>query len=196
MKLPTKQQILDSWTITPSGKEIYLLKPNKKDVCIEDIAHALSYGNMRYNGYGKFSYPVTQHSVIVKRIVEAWGYKELIFPALMHDAPEAYCQDIVRPLKKWLGKKYEYVQNLWEEVISETFGYDPIHGKDIIKKADNIAMTTEHRDVTGYFNRLIELNKIYEEPLKEIIRPMTQRRAKNLFLREFHSVTNGKYKSL
>ena len=82
------------WFQTFTGKAFYPLDPRPEDICIEDIAHALSM-ICRFGGHTRQFYSVAQHSVGVSRHVAPHLAKR----GLMHDAPEAYLWDIISPLK-------------------------------------------------------------------------------------------------
>lgn len=79
---------------TYTGKRFHLFDPASEEICIEDIAHALSQ-LCRFTGHSKWFYSVGQHS---------WHASFLVPPpfameALLHDAAEAYVNDLSRPLK-------------------------------------------------------------------------------------------------
>jgi hypothetical protein len=88
------------WLQTFTGRRFWPLAPRPEDVCIEDIAHALSM-ICRYNGHTRTFYSVAEHSLLVATAVERYvpsdSYQQL--QALLHDAAEAYLCDIVRPIK-------------------------------------------------------------------------------------------------
>lgn len=48
------------WILTFTGRRFYPLDPRPEDVCLEDIAHALSL-ICRYNGHSRFFYSVAEH---------------------------------------------------------------------------------------------------------------------------------------
>lgn len=79
---------------TYTGRRFYPLDPNPADVCIEDIAHALSM-ICRFNGHVRSFYSVAEHSVHVSRIVPP----EYALAGLLHDASEAYIADVSSPIK-------------------------------------------------------------------------------------------------
>src|SRR5690554_7094997 len=80
---------------TYTGRRFYPLDPNPADVCIEDIAHALSRIT-RFNAHINAEwYSVAEHSVHVSRIVPP----EYALAGLLHDASEAYIADVSRPVK-------------------------------------------------------------------------------------------------
>src|SRR5690349_18842227 len=87
------------WIATFTGKRWFLTDPDPADVDIDDIAHALSM-ICRFGGHTKQFYSVAEHSVRVANAMEIAGCGALAcLHGLIHDAPEAYLGDIVRPLK-------------------------------------------------------------------------------------------------
>jgi hypothetical protein len=104
----TEQERKGHWMQTASGGAYWPLDPRPEEVFIKDIAHALSH-MCRYGGHCKRFYSVAEHSVIVSRVVPP----EHALAALMHDATEAYCGDVVRPLKKSLHGYAEIELRNW-----------------------------------------------------------------------------------
>jgi hypothetical protein len=85
------------WMQVFSGKRFWPLDPRAEEVEIEDIAHALSL-MCRYNGHSRIFLSVAEH---------AWHVSHAVVPenalwGLMHDAAEAYCADVIRPIKRSL----------------------------------------------------------------------------------------------
>lgn len=54
------------WIQTYTGKKFYPLDPRPEDICIEDIAHALS-NTCRYNGHSRTFYCVTPETLILTK---------------------------------------------------------------------------------------------------------------------------------
>lgn len=80
---------------TYSGLMVDPLHLSIQDIRLEDIAHALS-NLCRFTGHVKRFYSVAEHSVRC-----SWLVDSVLAPfALLHDASEAYLQDISRPLKQ------------------------------------------------------------------------------------------------
>lgn len=83
------------WMQTYTGKAFYPLDVIEEDIDILDIAHSLAL-QCRYNGHTTKHYSVAEHCVLLSYYVEP---QDALW-ALLHDAPEAYIGDMVRPLKK------------------------------------------------------------------------------------------------
>jgi uncharacterized protein len=127
-----------TWIQTYTGKAFDLLTPTPDMVCIEDIAHHLALIN-RFTGATQKPYSVAQHSVLVAGLVPA----PLKLAALLHDAAEAYCTDISRPMKeamramcKGFPTPYDLVVERVEEVIGRKFGVELVRLDPAIKHAD------------------------------------------------------------
>jgi hypothetical protein len=104
---------------TYSGVIFDPVNPDPWLIDIEDIAHALSQLT-RFTGHTSGPYSVAQHSVVVSERLKAredqqWG--------LLHDAPEAYINDLARPLKRInsLGRTYGIIERNLEIAVSVRF---------------------------------------------------------------------------
>ncbi|MEG9764240.1 HD family hydrolase [Enterobacter hormaechei] len=129
-----------SYIQTLSGKHINYLDIHHEDIVIEDIATALSH-ICRFAGHLPEFYSVAQHSVLVSQLVPA----EFVLEALLHDAAEAYVQDIPAPLKRILPD-YRRVEAYVDGVIREKFGL-PALQHPTVKYADLVMLGTERRDL-------------------------------------------------
>lgn len=163
------------WMQTHTGRRFYPLAPNPADICIEDIAHALS-NLCRFGGHVREFYSVAQHSVIVANLLPA----QLKLAGLLHDATEAYIVDIPRPLKQVLPE-YKVIEFRLSEIICDVFDVD--FSDPEIKTADNVALMTEARDLltvppVGW--------NIPEQPMSRRITPMCPEEAEYYFLSAFH----------
>lgn len=156
-------------------------EPRTRDICVEDIAHHLSL-ICHWGGAARTFFSVAQHSVIVSQVcppeLARWG--------LMHDAAEAYCGDMIRPLKVRLPE-YKLVETNVMGAIAEKFGLgwpEP----SALKYWDNRVLAVEARDFMhsnealhdGRGN-LIRFEDLPEKPLKAI----KPRAAERLFLKRF-----------
>lgn len=123
------------WMITYTGKRFYPLDPRAEDIDIVDIAHALSLTN-RFNGHTEFPYSVAQHSLKVSLFVTDGQF----LGGLLHDAAEAYVNDMVRPVKQYLVE-YKAIENGILNVIEQKYNVNTRTPQ--IKLADNSALVTE-----------------------------------------------------
>lgn len=94
-----------------------LIHPQPDQICIEDVAWALSR-ICRYAGHTNFHYSVAEHSVRVMDLspssMKRW--------ALLHDAAEAYLNDVPRPVKMLPEMKpYRDIEENLQRVIMERF---------------------------------------------------------------------------
>jgi 5'-deoxynucleotidase YfbR-like HD superfamily hydrolase len=104
----------------------------------------------------------------------------LALQGLMHDAPEAYLGDVIRPLKYELPNYLEIERQLWR-VIAYRFGL-PEELSTEVKHADNVALMTERRDL------IIESPwqwEIPECPDDTTIVPVELIKARQMFLERF-----------
>jgi hypothetical protein len=169
-----------SWIQTYSGRHFDPTHPDTEQLCIEDIAHALSL-LCRFNGHSREFYSVAEHSVRVSYIVPAehalWG--------LLHDAGEAYLSDVPRPVKEWLPQ-FNEVEDRLLQVIVEHFGLSwPMPAS--VKVADDTMLVTEFRDL------MATIPDGWEErhpPHPDPVVPVPPHEAKALFLARFRELTS------
>lgn len=96
-----------------------------ENICLEDIAHALSL-LCRGGGHLKYFYSVGQHSINCAKEAKARGWsKRLQLICLLHDASEAYLSDIIRPVKIHLTN-YLVIESKIMEKIWERFELAPL----------------------------------------------------------------------
>ncbi|EIQ7159983.1 HD family hydrolase [Citrobacter sp. RHB21-C05] len=129
-----------SFIQTLSGKQFDYINSTIDDIDVEDIAGALS-NICRFAGHLPEFYSVAQHSVLCSQIVSP----EFAFEALMHDAAEAYCQDIPAPLKALLPE-YRQIEKRTEQLIRLKFDL-PLEESSVVKYADLTMLATERRDL-------------------------------------------------
>lgn len=104
---------------TFTGKSFSYENICAKNICIEDMAHALS-NLCRYAGQAKKFYSVAEHCVLLSRADNMPGTP---LARLLHDAVEAYVVDLPRPLKNLLPN-YKHIENEIAVVIAEKYGVD------------------------------------------------------------------------
>lgn len=169
-----------SWMQTYTGKKFWPLDPRPEEICIEDIAHALSL-LCRYGGHCLRFYSVAEHSLHVSSLCS----QENKLWALLHDAAEAYLVDIPRPIKQYLPK-YEQIENKLIVAIGDKFGLPSFDIPEEVKRVDNGMLICERDQIMstppGDWNvEDIGLNVKIECYSPEV--------AESLFLMEFEFLT-------
>jgi hypothetical protein len=171
---------------TFSGKSFDLFAPDPSQICITDIAHALS-NLCRFTGHGKRFYSIAEHSIHVASLLPA----ELKLEGLLHDASEAYINDLSTPLKhSGHLDGYRDIEAGLEHAIRVRFNmnYNKLH----IKWADKKMLALEA-------DRLLSKPLIpeWKDHLKDVMRPdgiklpcWSPRTAKIRFLRAFEEYSN------
>ena len=92
---------------------------------IRDIAHSLSQ-LCRFTGHTNMFYSVAQHSLLVSERMTGGPADKLC--GLLHDAAEAYTNDLASPLKRWmndeecLGSVYSSLQDSITAMIYRKYG--------------------------------------------------------------------------
>ncbi|WP_425639891.1 hypothetical protein [Agrobacterium radiobacter] len=125
---------------TFTGRKYWPMSPRPHEVYIEDIAHSLGL-QCRYAGHCIKFYSVAEHSVLIARSLAATHAPEVALAGLLHDAPEAYCVDIPRPLKPYLTNYKGIEQKNWL-AIAARFGL-PTELPDEVHDADNRIIADE-----------------------------------------------------
>jgi len=169
-------ECIGNWFISYTGKKIDPFQMTPDDVCIEDIAHSLSHIS-RFNGHCAEFYSVAQHSIYVASILP----RELKFVGLMHDATEAYCGDMIRPIKVSMPTYRDLELSIWK-AICQKFGL-PIVLPPEVKAADNSMLMTERRDLMKWTP---DDWGVSEQPQEFFIYPRPPRQAEANFLSFFH----------
>lgn len=136
----------DSWIGTYTGKPFWPVRPRVEDVDIYDIARGLA-NTCRWSGQCVTHYSVAQHSIEVARFVELRnpGNYRRALAGLLHDASEAYINDIARPTKPYLTNYHELEAQLMG-VINRKFGLTE-EDYDGVAFADRVLLHTELRDL-------------------------------------------------
>lgn len=155
-------QMSQDFILTYTGKKFTPLDPKPEQVDIEDIAHSLSY-LQRFTGHSLIPFSVAQHSIHVMKLVRDKGYStywQLI--SLLHDASEAYANDLCTPIKKNLPE-YKKIEEKIQETIYKAFDL-PVPDKDeykrIVKWADNCLVVNE-------MSKLMRHSHLYNYPVVE-----------------------------
>ena len=126
----------ETWIQTHCGSAFYPNDPQPAGVLIEDIAHSLSM-QCRYAGHCKRFYSVAEHSLLLSRVVSP----SFALTALLHDATEAYVQDMIRPIKD-LFPQYRIMEGRIWLAVAGRFGLSPVIPPEV-KIADKRMLVTE-----------------------------------------------------
>lgn len=153
-----------SYITTVTGKHFDPMTPEKQDIDIFDIAHALSL-ICRGNGHTKAFYSVAQHSLACAREAHLRGETVTVtLGCLLHDASEAYLSDVTRPVKKDLPQYLQAEEKLQNE-IWRGFTGRALTGdeKRLIFEIDDCMLSME-------FHRLMpeDLNDSYQKLLNPV----------------------------
>ena len=150
----SKEEVV--WIETITGRHVNPLNLKDDDICIEDIAKPLSQ-LCRFVGQCSRLYTVGQHSIHVADLVAnelldeykngmlSPGHNRTCLAALLHDASEAYTNDISRPVK-YAVKGFKEIEDV---IIGKVMIHFDCVGVDwtLIKKIDNIMLATEAYDL-------------------------------------------------
>lgn len=172
----------NAWIQTYMGLKFDIIDLEKNNISIQDIAHALS-NICRFTGHTKNFYSVAQHSVLASRYAPA----EYKLSALLHDATEAYINDLSSPIKTILPSYCHLEDQIYQKLIAKTFNL-PSEIPQKVKEIDLKLLITEKRDLlkttnikwSEYFNNI--------EPYEKKIRPWGHKKSENIFLKTFYQI--------
>jgi uncharacterized protein len=168
---------------THNGSRFDIFDPIPEAIDIKDIAHALSL-LCRFGGHVKKFYSVAQHSVLVSWITP----NEYALEALLHDATEAYCGDMIRPIKVFMPE-FCNLEDKLEKAINKRFRLKSNKKcKKIIKTNDNIICATEARDLTSEEKQKFFDRSQYGTVGWDLTKPWTPAKSRKLFLELFYKL--------
>lgn len=176
---------MSDYILTYSRIKFYPLEPNKVDIYIEDIAHALSLMT-RANGHYKHFYSVAQHSINCCREAQSRGFsKRIQFGCLLHDASESYISDLTRPVKKNLPAYFD-IEDKLQKVIFDRFGLRDISDSELklIAEVDDALLYYEFDVLMGVklFDTVPQINMQHDFSQKDFAS------VENDFLRLFNKL--------
>ena len=171
----------DTYISTVSGKRFYFNAPTRDMIDVQDIAHAL--GNLcRFTGQCREFYSVAEHSVLMSRLVPAHRALE----ALLHDATEAYCADLARPIKNTLPGYRAMEDRIWQAVA---YKFDlPLQMSQEIKVWD-MAMLKREVEVLLPPHCAVELN-LPGHSADVNLHMWSPRHARFMFLQRYRELTS------
>lgn len=113
------------WMHTSLGGRFYPADPRESEIFISDIANGLAL-DCRYGGQGRVDkfYSVAEHSVLMAQ----YAARELCWPAdalkciLLHDAAEAYLNDLPRAVKHAVGASYDILEERIQTLVYRKYG--------------------------------------------------------------------------
>lgn len=123
---------------THSGRAYYPHDPRPEDIYIDDLAHHLSM-LCRFTGAVSRFYSVAEHCVHVSKLVP----QEHALVGLLHDATEAYLNDLNRPLKVGLPG-YKRIEEINWLAMCEKFDL-PLEMPECVHVADVAMLYVEKR---------------------------------------------------
>lgn len=157
--------------------------PEKSDVTIDDIAHALSHV-CRFAGHCQYFYSVAQHAVNVSHLVP----EEHAFAALMHDTAEAFTNDLPTPLKTAFPV-FKTLEVKIERAMARKFGFQyPL--SEEVKYADLQMLRLEKEQVKGDLSSWETLRDVVlpESPGLWVLE-LSPSEAKRRFLNRYRELT-------
>ena len=184
------------WTLSGQSFDLFTppqeFKKYQKQFNIQDIATGLSH-ICRWGGQVNKFYSVAQHCCLTAMLCSDANK----YYGLMHDTPEAYIDDMQRPLKQNFPE-YRAVENILEPALLETFGLQG--GKPPEVKFVDSCLAVAEANVLG-------LKKVFSEPMyadmveaannffeaqgvkfTDVINPWSMDQAKKNFLKMFDNL--------
>lgn len=172
----------DPWITTYSGRQFFVTHATVDDIYIEDIAHGLS-NICRYVGQVRVFYSVAEHSVRMCELAP----DDLKLSVLMHDAPEAYLNDLPSLVKRCLPLYVEMEDDLLDIIFAKYFiKWDPI-----IKLLDEQIRTPEVLSLFPAHDGW-EFSWTRVECDYGPIKPWSHKKAEKRFLKMFRKLYGGK----
>lgn len=125
--------------VTRSGKVMEFGNFRVEDINIEDIAWALS-NLCRFTGHTSTFYSVAQHLILCSQCLDGTPTEKL--QALLHDAAEAYINDLSSPLKAHIRGRYMELHEDIDKKVAQRFGLTELMTPKV-KLVDQIALIYE-----------------------------------------------------
>lgn len=175
------------WVQTYTGRAFFPLNPDWKDIHVLDIAHHLA-NIRRYTGATSRPYSVGEHCCHVSRqLLLETGNKPLALAGLLHDASEAYTNDMARPLKIQPElTAFREMEARIQELIYARFGLPTVEDPRV-KIADMRMYATEVRDL---MQPQRPEWKIVDEPYGFDVKwPWDEQHTRRVYLRTYKELT-------
>lgn len=138
-----------TWMLTAKGNQVSMRYPVPGAINLATIGHHLSLIN-RFCGATCRPYSVAEHSLLVCEIAARLFKLDChgLMAALMHDAHEAYTNDLATPAKTEV-EGWRHFEERFERLVRTCFGLHTaaFHNREAIKQADLIALATEREQL-------------------------------------------------
>lgn len=174
---------------TVSGKKINVTDPDPSTIDITDIAWALSR-MPRFSGHSipYVPYSVAQHCIQVMKELAPHGAKIQMY-GLLHDAAEAYINDLPSPVKH-IPEIHAVIKKLEDKLmltIYEALEIQPPTEQEeaIVKVADKIQQAVEAHNFMYSRGHDWNLPKVSFKKLQEFEQPIVSVTAYDLFLMHY-----------
>lgn len=186
------------WMQSYTGRKIDVLNIAAADICVEDIAHALSM-TCRFRGHVPQFYSVAQHSILCAQFCESSCPTDRLW-CLLHDAPEAYLADLSSPVKHGIRDQlkcsvFDDVDKRIMAAVCERFGL-PKDEPECVKRADVLLLATEWKFFFGDTSAYAEWQHRPELGFHAVtpccIAPMSWQDAEIQFMRAFRELACGR----
>lgn len=136
----------DNYIRTSDGEPFYFLDAREDEIKLDVIAHHLAQIT-RFTGATKEPYSVAQHSCLVADYLGRTQGNQAALVGLLHDASEAYLNDVSKPLKMQpFMAGYRMAEAKLQATIFRAFGLPTDHGP-WLKEADELVYHAEVRDL-------------------------------------------------
>jgi len=167
---------------TASGRMVDLSAPFPETISLYDISRALAK-LCRFTGHTEVFYSVAQHCLFCAHQAKLMGYGvDVQLWALLHDAHEAYCNDLNSPLKNLLGtiesggigsSAYREIERGLQCAIIRSLKLDakkfPSEEADkAVHEIDMAALTWEARFAVGLTQSSLKERGFYPELLQKL----------------------------
>ena len=135
-----------AWIKTYTGLHFHGFNPQPDQICLLDICHPLSRKG-RFMDHVEEFLTVGQHSIncyeMAKRI--GWNDRRVLGHIILHDAAEAYCQDIASPFKAFIPDYNELEGIIQDAIFSKYFEnpMSPVEYYKTVKFVDRIMLVHE-----------------------------------------------------
>jgi 5'-deoxynucleotidase YfbR-like HD superfamily hydrolase len=174
---------------TVSGRKINVTNPDPSTIEISDIAWSLSR-MPRFSGHSipYIPYSVAQHCIQVMKELAPHG-ERIQLHGLLHDAAEAYINDLPSPVKH-IPEIHAVISKLEDKLmltIYEALGIDPPTDEEhtIVKIADKHQQAVEAYNFMYSRGSDWNLPKVTFKKLQEFEQPLTSIKAYDLYLSYF-----------